>query len=131
MQHVRVKLNPGPPRQKHHSNSTRRCPLPTWTELRKKPVKFCICSVALYGAESVTVRTVDRMYCYSAALSCDTADSRSDVLLQCCTVIQQCIVTVLHIYKTNICTYWFIVTCSDVTTSYSGSQYTNTQNSLQ
>jgi hypothetical protein len=31
-------------------------------DLRKKPVTHCICSIALYGAETWTVRKVDKKY---------------------------------------------------------------------
>jgi hypothetical protein len=58
MQVVYVKLSPGLPWQKQHS--TRRLFSPeNWTNSRKKLMKCYIWSIALYGAETWTLRKVD------------------------------------------------------------------------
>jgi hypothetical protein len=70
IQDVHVKLNPGLPWQKQHS--TRRVFFTSKFDLnlRKKLVKCYIWSIALYGAETWTLRTVDQEYLESPEMWC-------------------------------------------------------------
>jgi len=69
MEDVHVKLNPGLPWKKLHS--ARRLFLPAnWTNLRKKLIKCYIWSMALYDAETWTLRAADQKYLESFKMWC-------------------------------------------------------------
>jgi predicted restriction endonuclease len=71
MQDVQVKLNPGLPWQKQHS-TRRRFFLPAKVNLnlRKKLVKSYIWRLALCGAETLAVRSVDQKHLESFEMWC-------------------------------------------------------------
>jgi hypothetical protein len=61
MEDLLVKLNPGLLWQKLHSTRSGLFLLAKWTwDMRKKLVKSYIWSIALYGAETWTLRAVDQ-----------------------------------------------------------------------
>jgi hypothetical protein len=62
MEDVRVKLNPGLPWQKLHSVRRRLFTSKLDLNLRKKLIKCYIWSMALYGAETWTLRAADQKY---------------------------------------------------------------------
>ena len=71
MECVLVKLNPGLPWQKLHS-ATRRIFLPAKLDLnlRKKLEKCYVCSMALYGTETWTLRATDQKSLESFEMWC-------------------------------------------------------------
>jgi hypothetical protein len=68
MQNVLVQLYAGLPWQRRHS--TRRDLFTSKLDCKEEPVKFYILSIALYGAESGTLRTVDQQYVGSFEMWC-------------------------------------------------------------
>jgi hypothetical protein len=62
MEDVLVKLNSGLLWQKLHLTRRGLFLLAKWTELRKKLVKCYIWTIALYGAETWTLRAVDQKH---------------------------------------------------------------------
>jgi hypothetical protein len=71
MEDVLVKLNPGLPWQKLHSTRRELFFISTLDlKLRKKLVKCYIWSIALYGAETWTLRAVDQEHLESVAMWC-------------------------------------------------------------
>jgi hypothetical protein len=62
MQDVHVKLNPRLSWQKQHSTVRTLFTIKLDLNVRKKPVKYYIWGIALYGAETWTIRKVDHKY---------------------------------------------------------------------
>ena len=62
MEDVRVKLNPGLPWKKLHSTRRRLFTSTLDLNLKKKLVKCYIWGMALYGAETWTLRVADQKY---------------------------------------------------------------------
>jgi len=85
MQDVRVKWNPGPSCKKQHSTRRRRCPPVNWIQIKETAFAILHFERSFYGAESETLREVGHKY--------------STNMLR---LFIQCIVTKLHIHKTNI-----------------------------
>jgi hypothetical protein len=70
MEDGHVKIKPVLPWQKQHSTGRRLFTRKIDLNLRKNLVKCCICSIALYGAETWTLRKVYQKYMESFEMWC-------------------------------------------------------------